>query len=94
VFFLDTQDILEVGLPMLFWGTPVFYSVGMAPEFLRPILAANPLSSFLGAVRSALLDGRIPSSAQLGLAAASVAVMLVLGMWVFARHQPRFAEEL
>ncbi len=94
VFFRDTQDILEVGLPMLFWATPIFYSVGMAPEFLRPIVAANPLSSFLGAVRTALLDGRIPSSGQLGLAAAWVVVMLVLGMWVFARHQPRFAEEL
>lgn len=94
VFFRDTQDILEVGLPMLFWATPVFYSVGMAPEYLRPILAANPLSSFLGAVRTALLEGRMPSSAQLGFAAAWVAVMLIFGTWVFARYGPRFAEEL
>lgn len=94
VFFRDTQDILEVGLPMLFWATPVFYSVGMAPEYLRPILAANPLSSFLGAVRTALLEGRMPSGAQLGLATAWVAVMLVFGAWVFARYGPRFAEEL
>ena len=43
VFFRDTQDILEVGLPMLFWATPIFYNIGMAPEFLRPILAANPV---------------------------------------------------
>ena len=64
VFFRDTQDILEVGLPMLFWGTPIFYSLDMAPEFLRPIVMANPLSGFLGAVRTALLEGQMPSSAQ------------------------------
>jgi homopolymeric O-antigen transport system permease protein len=94
VFFRDTQDILEVGLPMLFWATPVFYSVGMAPEFLRPIVAANPLSSFLGAVRTALLEGRMPSGGHLGLAAAWIAAMLVFGMWLFGRYGPRFAEEL
>ena len=66
----------------------------MAPESLRPIFAANPLSSFLDAVRTALLEGRAPSIGQLGLAAAWVAVMLVFGMWVFARYRSRFAEEL
>ena len=94
VFFRDTQDILEVGLPLLFWVTPIFYTVGMAPEFLRAILSANPLSSFLGAARTALLEGQMPSSADLGTAAAWVAAMLVLGMWVFARYRARFAEEL
>ncbi|MGH9364259.1 MAG: ABC transporter permease [Thermoanaerobaculia bacterium] len=94
VFFRDTHDILEVGLPMLLWSTPIFYHVGMAPDFLRPILAANPLSSFLGAARTALLDGQIPSGAQIGLAAAWLAVMLVVGISAFARCRSRFAEEL
>ena len=94
VFFRDTHDILDVGLQMLFWSTPIFYSVGMAPDFLRPIVAANPLSPFLGAARTALLDGRIPSGSQLGLAAAWIVVMLIVGTWVFARYRLRLAEEL
>ena len=38
VFFRDTRDILEVGLPVLFWATPIFYDLPMAPRFCRPIL--------------------------------------------------------
>ena len=65
----------------------------MAPEFLRPVLGANPLSSFIGAVRAPLLDGRAPSEMQLGLVALWVMVTLASGIWVFLRYRPRFAEE-
>ncbi len=67
VFFRDTRDILEVVLPILFWATPLFYSPQMAPPFLQPILWVNPLTSFLGAMRTAVLDGQAPAMAQLGL---------------------------
>ena len=93
VFFRDTRDILEVALPILFWASPIFYSPQMAPEFLQPVLRANPLTSFIGVMRSAVLEGRAPSGAQLGLMMLWVAVSLASGMWVFTRYQPRFAEE-
>ncbi len=94
VFFRDTRDILEVGLPILFWGTPIFYTPEMVPQVLQPLVTANPLSSFIGAVRSALLGGQVPSGAQLGLMALWVAGMLASGIWVFSRYAPSFAEEL
>lgn len=93
VSFRDTRDILEVGLPILFWATPIFYSRDMAPEFLRWALALNPLSSFIEAMRGALLDAHAPSGPQLGLMAGWLAVMLASGLWVFIRQKPRFAEE-
>jgi homopolymeric O-antigen transport system permease protein len=94
VFFRDTRDILEVVLPMLFWATPIFYSPEMAPAFMRPALAANPLSSFLGAMRSAILEGQAPSAGQLASMVLWLTVMLGSGTWVFIRTGPRFAEEL
>jgi homopolymeric O-antigen transport system permease protein len=93
VFFRDTRDILEVGLPILFWATPIFYSRDMAPGFLRSALALNPLSSFIEAMRSALLDALAPSGSQLGLMTGWLTVMLASGLWVFMRQKPRFAEE-
>jgi ABC-type polysaccharide/polyol phosphate export permease len=93
VFFRDTRDILDVGLQILFWATPIFYTAEMAPAFLRPILGANPLSSFIGAVRAPLLEGRAPAETQLGLVALWVTVTLCSGIWVFLRYRPRFAEE-
>ena len=93
VFFRDTRDILEVVLPMLFWATPIFYSPEMAPEFLQPVLKANPLSSFIGAMRAVVLGGRAPSGGELGWAVLWLSVTLASGVWVFVRNWPRFAEE-
>ncbi len=93
VFFRDTRDILEVGLPVLFWATPIFYDLPMAPRFLRPILQLNPLSPFIEGTRAALLDARGPSWAELGLMTFWILVTAITGMWVFSRCSPRFAEE-
>ena len=93
VFFRDTRDILEVGLPVLFWATPIFYDLAMAPAFLRPVLMLNPLSPFIEATRAALLEAQGPSWAELGLMAFWIAVTAISGTWVFARFAPRFAEE-
>ena len=94
VFFRDMRDICEVVLPMLFWATPVFYTRQMAPDFLKPVLALNPLSSFLGAMRAAVLDGRAPAGDQIGWMLLWLILTLGSGAWIFARLGPRFAEEL
>lgn len=93
VFFRDTRDILEVGLPVLFWATPIFYDLSMAPAFLRPVLGLNPLSPFIEATRAALLDARGPSWTELGFMTFWIFITAVSGVWVFYRLAPRFAEE-
>ena len=85
VFFRDTRDILEVGLPVLFWATPIFYDPSMAPAFLRPVLELNPVSPFI--------DARAPSWTTLGLMVLWMSVTGIAGVWVFGRFAPRFAEE-
>jgi ABC-type polysaccharide/polyol phosphate export permease len=94
LLFRDARDILDVGLPILLWLTPIFYTPEMAPQILRPVLAANPLATFIGAVRTGLLEGRAPSGVQMVSIALWVTVPLVVGTWIFARHSARFAEEL
>ena len=93
VFFRDTRDILEVGLPVLFWATPIFYDLSMAPGFLRPVLKLNPLSPFIEATRATLLDARAPSWAEISLMGFWISVTVITGVWVFSRFAPRFAEE-
>jgi lipopolysaccharide transport system permease protein len=93
VFFRDTRDILEVGLPVLFWATPIFYDVSMAPKFLARFLAFNPLTPFIEATRAALLSARGPTWTELGFMTFWIVVTAVTGVWVFTRLSPRFAEE-
>jgi ABC-type polysaccharide/polyol phosphate export permease len=94
LFFRDARDILDVGLPILMWATPIFYAPEMAPAILRPVLVANPLSSFITAVRTALLGGHWPSPFHLTLITLWTASTFLTGMWFFGRHSPAFAEEL
>lgn len=94
LFFRDARDILDVGLPILMWATPIFYAPEMAPPILHPVLVANPLSSFISAVRAVLLGGHGPSRLHLALIALWTAGTFLTGLWLFARHSPRFAEEL
>lgn len=94
VFFRDMRDILEVVLPILFWATPIFYSTEMAPAFMRPVLTINPLSSFIGAMRAAVLEGQPPTAVQLGAMLLWLVAILGSGAWLFIRTGPRFAEEL
>jgi ABC-type polysaccharide/polyol phosphate export permease len=60
---------------------------------MRPILELNPLSPFIEATRAALLEARAPSWTDLALIAFWVLATSVLGLWMFNRFAPRFAEE-
>jgi ABC-type polysaccharide/polyol phosphate export permease len=94
VFFLDTRDILEVGLPLIFWSTPIFYTADMLPPFLRMVLLANPLSTFMIAARAALLDATAPALGDILAIVGWLTVVLLSGIAVFARYSPRFAEDV
>jgi ABC-type polysaccharide/polyol phosphate export permease len=94
LFFRDARDILDVGLPILFWLTPVFYQPEMAPRILQPLFLFNPLASFIGAGRTGLLTGRPPSPEHLAAIMVWTTVAVVAGTWVFSRHSAHFAEEL
>jgi ABC-type polysaccharide/polyol phosphate export permease len=93
VFFRDTRDILDVGLPVLFWATPIFYNLAMAPAFMRPALLVNPLSPFIEATRAAILEAHGPTWLELGLMGFWIVLTAVSGILVFTRLAPRFAEE-
>ncbi len=56
LLFRDFQHFLTAGLMILFWITPVFYSVDMVPDKFKFILYLNPLTYFLKMYRIVLLD--------------------------------------
>jgi ABC-type polysaccharide/polyol phosphate export permease len=94
VFFRDTRDILEVGLPILFWTAPIFYTVEMLPPALKVFAIANPLSTFIVAARTPLLEASAPASAELVALVCWLVLMVACGLFLFSKYSPRFAEEL
>ena len=102
VRFRDVEPIWAVVLQIMFYASPVLYTIGMLPAFVqREMLAANPLAPILTQMRHAVLDASAPTAAtaigsdtRLLIPLAIVIVSFVLGAWAFGREAPRIAENL
>jgi lipopolysaccharide transport system permease protein len=77
VLFQDTQHLVEVGLQMLFYLTPIMYPADMLRKRnLGWFIDCNPMAAFLELVRTPILDGEFPSLTALLMACATVLVAL------------------
>ena len=69
---------------MLFFLTPVFYSLEVVGEgFARQMLGLNPLSGLITIARKALLYGDAVTFVELVLALLGPLLVLILGVLVF-----------
>jgi ABC-2 type transport system permease protein len=106
VRYRDVEPIWGVVLQVIFYATPIFYTVQTVAEktgsdTVGQIMMLNPFAAILQQARhavidpshqstSAILGGDIRLLAPLGVILAALA----LGAFVFAREAPRIAEEL
>jgi ABC-2 type transport system permease protein len=101
VRFRDVQPIWEVGLQLLFYGSPVIYVIDTMPASVRELAMCNPIAAILTQWRHAVIDQDAPTAGTaigglelLVIPSAIVAATFALGLWVFARETPRIAENL
>jgi ABC-2 type transport system permease protein len=107
VRFRDIQPIWEVISQVLWYGSPILYTVQTAANkhlfgisFSR-ILVINPLGAILTQARKALLDPAAPSAVRaiggntrLLIPFGIIAGLFALGLWFFNREAPRISENL
>lgn len=89
----DTIRVVRIVLRMLFYGTPIIYSLDRAPEWLQTILWFNPMSGILELYRA----GFFPDPVKLGplLAGGVMSVgFLVWGSLSFARMERAVLKEI
>ena len=104
VSYRDVEPIWDLSLSLLFYATPIFYTVNLVAERapgLERWLMLNPFAAILQQARYAIFGSGHPSAAAvIGgnlrlLAPIAIAVgMLVIGWVVFSRRAPTIAEEL
>lgn len=94
VRFRDTQYLLSVLLQLLFFLTPIFYTLAAIPERFRWIFNLNPMVHLMDAYRAILIAGQFPDMASLVLLMAWSAGLLAIGYLVFMRASYHFVEEL
>ena len=91
-FLRDAMPIVQIGMTMWFFLTPIFYPLSYVPQRLLPLYSVNPLQSLVTAYRAVLLEGKIPLPVDMGLACAWAAAALLVGTVIFARVEPGFGD--
>lgn len=100
VYFRDLEHLVGIGLQLWFYATPIIYPISLVkdqavkhPWMLR-VYDLNPMVHFVEVYRNLLYDLRGPTLNDVAVLVVAATVSLAVGSLVFARLEPRFAEEL
>ncbi len=107
VYFRDTQYFMTILLQIWMYLTPIIYPLtlvkvqsdrlgGLAGTTitLLDVFRWNPMERFVEVFRNLLYDNRLPDPGSMIAIIVWSAVSIVLGLWVFGRHQRTLAETL
>lgn len=108
VYLRDVQHILEIVLLVLFWGSPILYSVGfvhtaLQGSWIEQVYLANPITlAVLGMQRAVWVAGTNDPTQywppMLGLRMLIALVISLIALYfaqrIFSRLQGNFAQEL
>jgi ABC-2 type transport system permease protein len=105
VRYRDIEPIWDVFLQIMFYASPIIFTVQMVTEKAghgaTQAMLLNPFSALLQQARHAFIDpSQIGLRQALGndlllvVPAAAVVVLFALGFWVFNREAPHIAENL
>lgn len=89
VFFSDVVEIIDVGLILVFYLTPIFYPMDIIPESFRWVVRFNPVRSILEVFRDPIFYGKIPPWTHLTVAIGISLTLFVVGVWAFRRSGDR-----
>ena len=101
VRYRDVQPIWEVVLQLLFWGTPIIYTIENVPKDFQELIMMNPLAVMIQQGRHWLVPASTESASQaigrpvlLLVPLAIFAGIVVFSVWKFRRAEARLAEDL
>ncbi|MFH0826895.1 MAG: hypothetical protein V1923_03285 [Candidatus Omnitrophota bacterium] len=94
----DIKYLLEIFLSVLFYLTPVFYSVylvkGVFSDFFFSVYVANPLVGILNLYRVSILkgfypaiQGDVPVASLVGIPVVFALIILSLAFWVYRKFK-------
>jgi len=93
VFLRDLEHLVEVGLTLWFYVTPILYPLHLVQESIGPLIHLNPMASLIQAWRDLFLENKLPSL-DIWPALVFAGVALVAGTLVFNALEERFEDAL
>lgn len=94
VYFRDLLHLLGVFMQLLFYATPIVYSILDVPSSISWLLKLNPMTYLIEGYRAIFYNGTAPDIKGLLIVLGMGIVLCVIGYFLFSKLQKRFAEEL
>ena len=94
VFMRDIENVIGVLLTLVFYCTPIFYSIDTVPERYQTLLRLNPMTTMVESYRGVLMGTDFPSPERLAAVTLGSAALALAGWLAFRRAEPRFVDEL
>ncbi len=92
IFVRDIKLAMPMLIMLLFFSSPIIWTIEMIPPQYRHLFDYNPLTHVAVAIRAALLRGETVISTGWWLNWLLAVLLLLLGWWVFTRLAPWFEE--
>ncbi|MBQ9024287.1 MAG: ABC transporter permease [Bacilli bacterium] len=94
IYMRDMEYIIAFIMQILFYATPIIYSIDMFPEKYRWILNINPLAAIMASYRDILFYKQMPNLTSLGVVTLISFLVLIIGYVIFRNLEKGFAEEV
>ena len=94
VYLRDLEHLIGIAIMLLFYATPIVYSLNTIDSGLVNILKLNPMAHIVEAYRSIFYYQTMPDLKMLGIIFAISLVLCVIGYKIFKKLEKRFAEEV
>jgi lipopolysaccharide transport system permease protein len=94
VRYRDVPYTLPYLIMMWTFLSPVYYTNHGLPHRWQLLASLNPMAGVLGSFRWAVIGAPLPPISQLGTSLAMMVATLAVGLVVFKRQEPRFADNI
>ncbi|WP_289500092.1 ABC transporter permease [Gloeocapsopsis sp. IPPAS B-1203] len=95
VFLRDIPQTLVVVMNLWFYATPIIYPASLIPEGWRNwVFWLNPMTAIVETHRDIILQGEVRHWGELGVATMLSAVIFYVGLLIYRRLRPAFADVL
>jgi len=94
VYFRDLLHILGVFMQLLFYATPIVYSIKDVPPGFQWLLKLNPMTYLIEGYREIFYSKTLPNFRHLIMALIMGIILCMMGYVLFRKLEKGFAEEL
>ena len=90
VFFRDMQYLWSVATRLIMYGSAIFYMTDRFPPRMQMVFRCNPVYDHIAFIRKIVLTNTTPEPWEFALLAGFAAGALLVGGWLYKRHNTEF----